>query len=49
MILSTSYGVTGSLNKALVAALGGSLIELVPIKDIDNILIPLTVAFLISI
>ncbi len=49
MILSTTFGVTGSLSKALFAAIGGSLIELVPLKDVDNLLIPVVVALIVSI
>jgi len=49
MIFSTSFGVTGNFNKSLFAAIGGTIVELIPIKDIDNILIPLTVAFIVSI
>lgn len=49
MILSTTYGVTGSLSKALIAAFGGAVIELVPVKDIDNLLIPIVVALLVAI
>jgi len=44
MILSTTYGVTGLLNKSLLAAVAGSITELIPIKDIDNLLIPIVVA-----
>lgn len=47
MILSTSYGVTGNLNKSLLAAVVGSVVELIPIKDIDNLLIPFFVALMI--
>lgn len=49
MILSTTYGVTGSLSRSFLAALGGSLIELIPLKDVDNILIPIVVALIVSI
>lgn len=49
MILSTSYGVTGSLSKALLAATAGALTELIPVKDIDNILIPVVVALTVTI
>ncbi|MGL1893789.1 MAG: phosphatidate cytidylyltransferase [Spirochaetaceae bacterium] len=49
MILSTTYGVTGSLSKSIFAAIGGSLIELVPIKDVDNLLIPFVVALIVTI
>ena len=49
MIFSTSFGVTGNFYRSLVAAVGGTVVELIPIKDIDNIIIPLTVAFIISI
>lgn len=48
MILSTSYGVTSSLQKSLLAAVVGSLTELIPIKDIDNLLIPFVVALMIT-
>lgn len=49
MILSTTYGVTGSISKSILAAIGGSLIELIPIKDVDNLLIPMGVALLVTI
>lgn len=49
MILSTTFGVTGSLQKAIFAAIGGSIIELVPLKDVDNLLIPVVVALIVSI
>ena len=49
MILSTSYGVTGSLSKSLLAATGGTIAEMIPAKDIDNFIIPFTVALLITI
>lgn len=49
MILSTTFGVTGSLSKALLAATGGAIIELVPVKDVDNLLIPIVVAFIVTI
>ncbi len=48
MILSTSYGVTGDLIKSFSAAVIGTIVELVPIKDLDNILLPLSVALVIS-
>lgn len=48
MILSTSYGVTGDLVKSLLAAIGGTVVELIPIKDIDNLIIPFTVALIVS-
>lgn len=49
MILSTTYGVTGSFRKAIIAAACGALIELVPVKDVDNLLIPFVVALAITI
>lgn len=49
MIFITSYSVTGSLTKSLLAALAGSLTELIPVKDVDNLLIPLVVAIAVSI
>ncbi len=48
MILSTTYGVTGSFSKSLMAAIAGSIIELVPAKDVDNLLIPVTVAIVVT-
>lgn len=48
MILSTSYGVTGSISKALLAGAVGAVTELLPVRDIDNILIPLVVALAVS-
>lgn len=49
MILSTSYGVTGSLSKSLLAAVVGAIVELIPVKDLDNLLIPFAVALMITI
>ncbi len=49
MILSTTYGVTGSFRKAMIAATCGALIELVPVKDVDNLLIPFVVALAVTI
>lgn len=48
MILSTTYGITGNLLKSLLAAVGGTLVELIPFKDIDNLIIPFTVALIVS-
>ncbi len=48
MILSTTYGITFDFKKALLAAFGGTLVELIPFKDLDNLLIPVTVALLVS-
>ena len=49
MILSTTYGVTRSLRVAFFAAIGGAVIELIPVKDVDNLLIPFIVAIIVSI
>ncbi len=49
MILSTCYGVTGSLTKALGAAFLGTIVELIPVNDLDNLLIPIVVALVVSI
>lgn len=49
MILSTTYGVTGLLSRSLFAAVIGSITELIPVKDIDNLLIPFVVAFVVAI
>ncbi|MBN2618349.1 MAG: phosphatidate cytidylyltransferase [Spirochaetales bacterium] len=49
MILSTTYGITGSFNKAVLAATIGAFTELIPVKDVDNIMIPLVVALCVTI
>lgn len=49
MIFSTSFIVTGSLQKALLAGLFGAVTELIPVKDIDNLIIPVAVAIAVSI
>lgn len=48
MILSTSYGITANFPKSLLAAFLGTIVELVPLRDIDNLLIPFTVALVIA-
>lgn len=43
-IFLSSYAVLGSCSQALAAAAVGMFIELLPLKDFDNLLIPLAVA-----
>lgn len=47
MIFLTSLGVTGDLIKSLAAAFIGTLVELIPVKDLDNLIIPFAVALVI--
>lgn len=49
MIFLTSFGVTGSFTKSIIAATVGTLAELIPVKDIDNLVIPFVVALVIAI
>lgn len=45
-IFVSTYCITKSLSSALFIGFVGAIIELVPIKDLDNILIPILLAFL---
>lgn len=49
MILSTTYGITGDIGKALAAGIVGTIVELIPAKDLDNLLIPTVVAIIVTV
>lgn len=44
-ILISTFFVLGSIEAALVIASAGMLIEVLPLKDLDNVLIPVALAF----
>lgn len=49
MIFITTFIVTNSIEKALLAGVAGAVTELIPVKDVDNLLIPLVVAAVVAI
>lgn len=48
MIFLTTFGVTGIFSKSLIAAFTGAIAELIPVKDIDNLIIPFVVSMVIA-
>lgn len=48
-ILLTTFTVTKNIKTALVCATTGMLIEVLPLKDFDNIIIPVILAFVVTI
>ncbi len=47
-IFASTYLVTNNMVQSLIIALVGTALELLPIKDLDNVLIPVGVAFVCS-
>ncbi len=48
MIFVTTFIITNSIEKSLLAGVAGAVTELIPVKDVDNLLIPIVVAVVVS-
>jgi dolichol kinase len=47
-VFVTAYGVSRSFNVAFIAALTATLAEALPLEDYDNIVLPISVGFMVQ-